>query len=164
MNEKYIQTLIIRKMLANKHKVVITNTTQQLFGEQDVLSVNRNGLTNEFEIKCTLADYNRDFKRKQSKHWFLKKTYNYDRLPAYYWFVTYLFDIDPPEYAGWMRVIPIEDDDDRWYPKGVKHKLFIEKRAPMLHDRKWDDAKLAKLARLLSYRLLNIMEAGIDKK
>ena len=79
--------------------------------------------------------------------------------PNYFWFVTYLFEIEPPAYAGWILVEPVTFDSK--YPDGVPHALVTKKRAPRLHPLKWDDAKIAKIARLLSYRLLKEFERDL---
>lgn len=164
MNEKYIQTMLMRTMLARRHVAVITNSNQTFMYEADLLTVTGAGLVNEFEIKCTRSDYNREFKThsKKNKHHWLEHVYGASYIPNYFWFVTYLFEIEPPEYAGWILVQPVTFDSK--YPDGVPHELVTKKRAPRLHALKWDDAKVAKIARLLSYRLLKEFEreTGLD--
>ena len=161
MNEKFIQTLLLRRVLnRSNHIAAVPNSTQLLYGEADLLSVTKAGLVHEFEIKCSRADYNRDFKTKPWKHQMLADPSIYigRRIANYYWFVTFGFEIEPPAYAGWMTVDPIPESYEWYHEEGITHWLSQKKNAPRLHKRKWDDAKIAKIARLLSYRLLKEYE------
>ncbi len=146
MNEKQIQTLLMREMVVRRqHKAAIPNSRELLWHEADLITVTKAGLVHEFEIKRTMADYRREFRTKQGKHQIIKSV-AYNSCPNYFWFVT-LFDIDPPDYMGWIKL----DPSDR-YPINYK------KEAPRLHGRKWGDEKVAKMARLLSFRLLSEYE------
>lgn len=146
-----------------QHKAVIPNSTQLMWSEVDLLSVTKAGLVHEFEIKCTRSDYNRELGdnhryNKAFKHQRLRdggKWYkDTSHIPNYFWFVTYKFEIDPPEYAGWMLI-----DEVKWsWEKDVKLRVVVRKKAPRLHQGKWDDKKVARLARLLSFRLLKQYE------
>lgn len=149
MNERFVQTMLMRSMLVEKqHKALIPNSTQLLYGEADLLSVTKAGLVHEFEIKCSISDYKADFRNKKGKHYLLQHRQSY-RISNYYWFVTYQFDIEPPTYAGWILV------DNGWNDEPT---LFYKKEAPRLHKEKWDDGQVAKIARLLSFRLLKEYE------
>lgn len=161
MNEKYIQMLLMQDCLhGRQHKIAVPNSTQLMWGEVDLLSVTKAGLVHDFEIKCSKSDYNREIGpnhkyNKQGKHWRLQHpetyaNYNPSPVPNYFWFVTYGFEIEPPDYAGWMTV-------EEWgYTK--KLGLIERKKAPMLHRGKWNDSQIVKIARLLSYRLLKVYE------
>lgn len=139
------------------HIALIPNSTQLMWSEVDLLSITRAGLAHEFEIKCRRSDYSRELGdnhkyNKRTKHWRLQNPMRYGNyqknpVPNYFWFVTYEFEIDPPPYAGWMLVTKNEH-----YPG--KHRLDERKKAPRIHTQKWDDKRIAKLARLLSFRLL----------
>lgn len=156
MNERTIQIRLMEEVLSNKnHKAAITNSTMLLYNEADLLSVTKAGLVHEYEIKLTKSDYNREFKKKKSKHWYLKnaKRFGDSRIVAnYFWFVTYDFDIEPPEYAGWIKLTPVVGVD--WL------RLWRKKQAPRIHGNRWDDAKVARIARLLSFRLLKEYKDG----
>lgn len=148
------------------HKAVIPNSTQLLWSEVDLLSVTKAGLVHDFEIKCSRSDYNRELGdnnkyNKETKHWRLQHPetyagYNPSPVPNYFWFVTYKFEIEPPPYAGWILVLEHEHFPGKYY-------LREKKKAPRLHQNKWDDAKIARIARLLSFRLLKHYEASVHK-
>ena len=151
MNERTIQQYLMSEVLNGKnHVAAVPNSQYLLLTEADLLSVTRAHLVHEFEIKCSVSDYNRDFKSKVWKHMVLKSQgamrSRRGRCPNYFWFVTYDFDIDPPEYAGWIKAVP--------RPYDSTLALQYKKQAPRLHENKWDDAQVAKIARLLSFRLL----------
>lgn len=146
MNEKQIQTLLMRKMLVvRKHVAAVPNSTRLLQYEVDLLTVTKAGLVHEFEIKRTMSDYRADFKNK-SKHYFFVNSITRHNCPNYFWFVT-LFNIDPPKYAGWIKI-----------KVGEKYPVKYKKEAPRLHGKKWDGDKVARIARLLSFRLLKEYE------
>ena len=138
-----------------QHRAAITNSRDLLLSEADLLTVTKAGRVHEFEIKCTRSDYNRELNgkpryRKRWKHQTLSRAYKDARIPNYFWFVTFKFEIEPPGHAGWILV-----DDARW---GDGLQLYRKKKAPVLHAGKWDDAQIAKIARLLSFRLLTEFE------
>lgn len=148
VTERDVQAKLMRSILLGKnHKAAIPNSTQLFWHEADLISVTKAGLVHEYEIKLNRADYNREFtsRTKKRKHWFLEKQIS--QSPNYFWFVTYDFDIDPPEYCGWIKLL-----EGGW--------LKEMKNAPRLHDGKWDDEKVAKIARLLSFRLMKVYEDG----
>lgn len=148
MNEREVQTLLIRRALVSKqHVAAIGNSRSLLFGESDLISVTKAGLVHEFEVKCSRADYLAEFRNKKAKHLLLDHGGG-SYVPNYYWFVTHGFEIEPPEYAGWLQVL---DSDDY-------HYLRLVKDAPRLHRGKWDSKKVARIARLLSFRLLGEYE------
>ena len=150
VTERDVQIKLMRRALISKnHKVAIPNSTQLLRSEVDLLTVTKAGLTHEFEIKLNRSDYNREFTshRKKQKHWWLQNTTYRSYAPNYFWLVTYDFDIEPPEYCGWIKLL------DDGYLKRMKD-------APRLHSRKWDDREVARVARLLSFRLLKVYEDG----
>lgn len=148
-----------------QHAAMIPNSTQLMWSEVDLLSVTKAGLVHEFEIKTSRSDYNRELGdnrryNKASKHYRLQNPGSYmdkSHIPNYFWFVTYGFEIEPPRYAGWMTV------EDGW--KGGDHFLREKKKAPRLHTNKWNDRQVARLARLLSFRLLKVYkdEASVPK-
>lgn len=126
-----------------------------MWAEVDLLTITKTRFAHEFEIKCSKADYNRELGNnhkynKQTKHWRLQNPSQYKskkHIPNYFWFVTHGFEIDPPEYAGWIKV-----EEYKHYPG--EYTLYVAKNAPRIHSVKWKDADVAKIARLLSFRLL----------
>ncbi len=163
MNERSIQILLMQEFLIGRnHVAAVPNSTQLLHGEVDLLSVTKAGLVHEFEIKRTRSDYNREFKTKRSKHWFLKNGTYLTYVPNYYWFVTLEFEIEPPPYAGWICVKNAKDR--MWYSsESETHYLDEVKQAPRIHSSKWDDKAIARIARLLSFRLLKEYENRRDE-
>ena len=158
MNERQIQILLMSSRLNHlNHVAAMPNSTMLLRNEADLITVTRAGLVHEFEIKISRSDYNRDFTHKETKHWFLKGSFDKgNRSPGYkianyFWFVTYGFEIEPPEYCGWIEVYEYEHAPGEY---GMRERIV----APRLHMRKWDDKKVAKIARLLSFRLLTEYE------
>lgn len=133
-----------------RHMLVIPNSQYLVQAEADVLSVTYSGLVHEYEIKVSNTDYNREFtsKTKKVKHSRLQK--RSERGPNYFWFVTYDFVIEPPDYAGWIIARPL--------PSNNYLLLTIKKEAPKLHKRKWDDRRMAKAGRLLGFRLIKEYE------
>ena len=146
--ELQIQVAIMRDCLGRlHHKAAVTNSQYLLVGEADLISVTKAGLVHEFEIKCSRGDYNREFKQKVWKHHTLARSHML-RCPNYFWFVTRDFEIEPPDYAGWILA------DTKNNGQGRDLVLREQKPAPRLHTGKWGDDKVAKMARLLSFRLL----------
>jgi hypothetical protein len=154
MNEREIQVDLMWHFLNRKHHVAaVPNSTMLLYDEADLLTVTKAGLVHEFEIKISMADYNREFKNKERKHlrlqnkgasWLRKRN-----MPNYFWFVTYGIEIEPPSYAGWIIV---GEDVPKW------QRISVKKNAPRLHSDKWIDSDVARIARLLSFRLLKEYE------
>lgn len=145
MDERAIRIILMGYVLNEKnHVAAIPNSRSLVFGEADLLSVTPAGLVHEFEIKRTIGDYRADFRNKVTKHILLQQgspAYS----PNYFWFVTHGFEVEVPDYAGWMTI-----EETRWGTTIARR----QKKAPRLHGGKWDDAKVAKIARLLSFRLL----------
>jgi hypothetical protein len=146
INESVIQGVLMRYAMDEKnHVLTIPNSTVLYRWEADLISVTSAGLAHEYEVKISLADYRRDFDKKW-KHMSLK-----DQLwqgPNYFWYVTHGFDIDPPEYAGWIDIVC-----------STRSGLLlaeVRKQAPRLHTRKVTDKQQATIGRLLAYRLKNM--------
>lgn len=161
MNERYIQMLLMDEYLRRRnHVVAVPNSRDLMWSEVDLLSITKAGFAHEFEIKCSRADYNREIGEnhkynKANKHWRLQNpgayaNYSPPKVPNYFWFVTLQFEIEPPPYAGWILV-------DEWWPAWLDEptlSIYVKKNAPRLHRGKWSDTEIAKIARLLSFRLL----------
>lgn len=143
VTETTIQAILMEWALDEKHhQIVLPNPTQFFSWECDLISVTQASLVHEYEIKLNLADYKRDAAKR--KHFWIGESEN---APAYFWYVTCQFDIDPPEKAGWIHV--------RYDEKTCRWKIDIRKQAPRLNNWKISDRDRIDLARLLSYRLKN---------
>lgn len=145
ISERTIQAVIMRWVMETKsHVYVLPNSNGFFQWEADLLSVTRAGLVHEYEIKLNRADYRRDG-IKEWKHRMLTSFPSGYAGPAYFWYVTHGFDIEPPEHAGWMRV---EQGVDGWV-------IDVCREAPKLRNWKIDDWHQLALARALSFRITN---------
>lgn len=153
VNEKSLQAkLMIHAMDEKNHILAVPNITVLFRWECDLFSLTNAFYGHEYEIKTSRADYKQEFKNKTYKHKILqernpnyyKKTGCY-RIPNYFWFIT-VFEIDPPEYAGWIQI----NDTGKYFD------LWIRKNAPKLHKNKITEKKLAQCYKILSYRLKNL--------
>ena len=144
VTEKTIQAaLMVWAMQEKSHTLVLPNVTTLFPWEADLISVTRAGLTHEYEIKLTAADYRRDAAK--WKHKLMRGAT--DLGPCYFWYATHGFEIEPPENAGWLRV---ECVDGAW-------RVVEAKAAARLYGRRADDRhwKWEDFARLLSFRITN---------
>lgn len=157
VTEATMQAILMhRAMEVINHDLVLTNTGANwgtfYSWEADLLSVTKSGLIHEYEIKLSKSDYNADF-NKRHKHQLLSGA-GTDR-PNYFWYATYEFDIEPPDYAGWILVQDNEHNGrwrhDTW--NGFEWRVMRE--APRLHSKGISDRRRAAVGRLLSYRLKN---------
>lgn len=156
LTEKDIQALLmIWAMHEKQHILTIPNITSLYWWECDLLSMTKARFTHEFEIKRSIADYKRDFK-KQSKHHVLKHgaQYSKNRMPNYFWFVTLEFDIDPPNYAGWIKIRKRKYNFD----------LSVIKNPPLLHREKITEKQIEIMAKILSFRLSDSYWRDYQKK
>lgn len=143
MNKKWMQSVLITwTMNSRDHFIALPNDTTFSRWECDLLSISRSEFSHEHEIKISRADYLREFKKERKQEWL---TTMKAEGPNYYWFVTFNFDIEPPLYAGWIKIIP--------NPDGYHADIRIMKKAPLRHKTRISLEWKAKLANLLSYRL-----------
>jgi hypothetical protein len=130
------------------HPVTIDNCGACTIGKADLLSVTRARLVHEFEIKCSRADFRRDFEDKDTKHRRLARADNrLMALPNYFWFATppgVIEAADLPDYAGWMVVdrtactvavdAPrihgdnLSEKDRRYIERGLTHRYWDRRR------------------------------------
>lgn len=154
MNEQIVQSVLLRYALDEKHHVLaVPNSTVLFRWEADMASITQAGLVHEYEVKVSLADYRRDFGKKW-KHDNLQN-WHY-RSPNYFWYVTYGFEIEPPEYTGWLEVV------ERTRGRGLSVK--VRKEAPRLHKEKVTDKQKETVGRLLAYRLKNMYHSVYEDK
>ncbi len=151
LNERQIQVALMREYLSRHHILTIPNSNSLFYHEADLLSVTKARYVHEFEIKISLKDYRHEFKYKPGKHARLSTAYTkkWSRsIPNYFWFVT-TFELDEvPSYAGHIVV------NSRVVHGRTLTSLHYRRQAPRLHSSKWPQAKIVKVARLLSFRLL----------
>ena len=150
ITEKRIQFAIYYNWLG---VVYMVPNIHLFLGEADMFLVRPSGYAEEFEVKCTLADYNADFKkcRKHSKLKILEE-HGGDkpiRIPNRFSYVVPAGLITSvPSYAGLF-----------WYADG---RLRCKKYPPLLHKGKWNwDAQIA---RSFSHRHARLFFAELRKE
>jgi hypothetical protein len=145
MTEHDIQNHLYAWCTDKRHPVTIDNCGACTIGKADLLSVTRARLVHEFEVKCTVADYQREFETKDTKHKRLGRADNrLMSLPNYFWFAVpegLLSVSELPEYAGLMTVTGdgchVARDAPRIHGDGLSNKdrRYIERG---LTYRYWD--------------------------
>lgn len=154
LNERGMQALLIRWLLRERnHEFAIPNSNTFFAWEADLISITRAGLAHEFEIKISAADYKRDFEK--HKHFYLGNDPLGRKLPSYFWYATTGFEIEPPEYAGWVEVTYDE--------KHYRYLISERKPAPRLHNNKIGDQAKRLIGHLLSFRLMSEYVADLYK-
>lgn len=137
----------MRWLMSANYQCVIPNSNQFFSWEADLIAINRSWLISEFEIKLNMADYKRDATK--HKHHFIG---NQDRAPAYFWYVTYDFDIEPPIHAGWIKIKKVSYPElrEQWH-----WNIEIKKRPKRLNRWYLTESHLKQALRLASWQLSN---------
>lgn len=155
ITEGHIQMVVMYwAMIQHTHEIILPNSNQFFGWEADLISITRAGVIHEYEIKLNKYDYKADFKKKKWDY-FYKAT----NSPSYFWYVTYDFEIEPPEHAGWLLVTQRVSDLNSRNPLAwnIEEKLAwnIEekKKAPKLNRRMVDEKQMKRLAKMLSWRV-----------
>mgnify|MGYP006278529629 CR=1 FL=1 len=142
MTESKIQSLLYEWCSEKRHPVTIDNCGACTIGKADLLSVTKARLVHEFEIKCSVGDFRREFEEKDTKHDRLDRADNrLMSLPNYFWFVSPedLLDLDEiPSYAGLLYV--------------TEDGCSVEKEAPRIHTDNLSDKDRRYIERGLTYR------------
>ena len=142
MTETTIQKQLYDWCTNKRHPVTIDNCGACTIGKADLLSVTKARLVHEFEIKCSVADFEREFEDKDTKHDRLDRADNrLMSLPNYFWFATPpdLLPLDAiPDYAGLMLV--------------TDEGCTVEKDAPRIHTDNLSDKDRRYIERGLTYR------------
>lgn len=150
VTEGHIQAVLMRWLMNRKnHKYVIPNTVDFFGWEADLVSVTNSYLTHEYEVKLNVYDYRADAKKR--KHLFIGSDF---KSPAYFWYVTFQFDIEPPENTGWILISRTDTKsgaNDGW-------NLEVKKAAPRLNTWKPDQRRREQIARLLSWKVCGTYE------
>ena len=145
VTEKTIQAVLMEWAMSNKHECVVPNTRQVFSWEADLLSITKAGLIHEYEIKVSRADFRADA-HKTRKHWLVQNASG----PSYFWYATFDgFEIEPPSYAGWLRIIERENMPGNFLVR-------VMKSAPRLHTDKITPRRQAQVMRSLTWRLVNL--------
>jgi hypothetical protein len=125
------------------HEYVVPNNSIVMSYEADLLTFTRAGLVHEFECKLNLYDYRADFK-KLSKHQDFENRYE-RRCPNYFWYATLAgFEIDPPEYAGWLVLLKCPERP--W-------EVDIRKMAPKLHKAHLNENRMRAAYRCMAHHV-----------
>jgi hypothetical protein len=112
MAEKTIQNHLYA-WLEKRGQLFITPNVS-IFGkyESDLVSVSRNKMITEYEIKISISDFNREFKDKALKHRYLSGGTTFKHYtPNYYYFVfpEKLFEKMPSEIPFYSGVILVNE-------------------------------------------------------
>ena len=152
-----MQAVLMQWLLHDKHHdMVITNSTVLFPWEADLASATKSGYAHEFEIKISVADFERD-KEKWMKHQNLKGLLsNYRQtIPNYFWYaVPQGITVTVPDYAGHVEV----------YKHKQSYGVLVIKDAPRIHTQKISADKTATIARLLSFRMLSMTWNWLQKE
>lgn len=144
MSENLLQAVIMRRALVElQHQIALPNDTSFFAWESDLLTFNKSGYVNEYECKITRADFLRDYK----KHKFSLFS-DSSRSPNYFWYVTLDFEIEVPDFAGWLKVVYLE--------KRSLWNVVLMKPAPLRHKQKPHPKKVEIASRLLSFKLMSL--------
>lgn len=148
MTEQLLQSVLMRRALIElHHQIVLPNDTTFYRWEADLLTINKSGYVNEYECKVTKNDYNRDSKKRKFMTWpDGNPLYSRSEGPNYFWYVTLDFEIEPPEFAGWIIV---RKNAIAYYD------VLVMKPAPLLHKQKPQERLIKIASRLLSFKLMN---------
>ena len=144
VTERHIQPILMMWAMDRKnHTLVIPNSTIIFNWEADLLSVTRAGLIHEYEIKLNIQDFRADSK----KMWKHKSMVDgWGRLPNYFWYVTFEFDIVPPDHAGWIKISRSGE--------GLKFcNVDVKVEAPRLTDKKISEWQRLAAGRIISHHL-----------
>jgi len=144
VTERHIQPILMMWAIDRKnHTLVIPNSTIIFNWEADLLSVTKAGLIHEYEIKLNIQDYKADSK-KVYKH--KNMVDGWGRIPNYFWYVTFEFDIVPPNHAGWIKISRTQDD--------LHHCMIdIKVDAPRLTNKKMSEWQRLAAGRIISHHL-----------
>ena len=149
-----IQNLLYKHLQYDKQHQCIYPNNCGLFGwEADMISATKAGFVNEYEIKISKADFRADFKKPKHKS-FLKENVRHKHYPAYFWYVTYGFEVTDemiPSYAGHIEIV---------HHRVRKNQLMLDvkKKAPKINDYKLNDKRRNKLYSGMYYKYWNIRE------
>jgi len=155
LTEAAIQDLLYFHCVSKGH--ILVNPNSCVFGwESDFVSVTKNLMVHEFEIKISKSDFKADAKKEKSALMIDPvKIYYPDlprhrievtvRRPNYFYYVVPQGMITPeevPDYAGLIYACP-------WYDKG---RLRIAKKVRRIHDQPIDQHQVLQLTRSVMYR------------
>jgi hypothetical protein len=136
-------------LTAKQHRFVLKNFYIRHW-ECDVFSVSAHGVTNEYEVKVTLADYKRDQRKNcgdENKHALIQEG---KRVNKFWYVIPSTWSVEVPEYAGVLHYWQ-DDNDSHIHIRKIKE-------AKMLHNGKLsEDIKLLyNIALKCYYRMLSL--------
>lgn len=140
MSTKEIQKIVCKREVL-ENKIPCENVNYFFRHECDVLSLNKSGYINEFEIKISRSDFLADSKKKK---WFYFNENDEKLKPNYFWYVC-------PE-----NLIKLEDIKESYIGLiyVLNNDLKIIKKASIIHKYKQDyDKVLTKFCKILTHRV-----------
>ena len=117
--------------------------------EMDALVVSKTGLTTEFEIKCTRADWKAEVKNKRLKHKYMTMTSAY----SCYYHANYYNVICPSDLLTPDDITVLNPDYGLYYCDSLV--IWPIKRGKKLHDKQVDHDDYVKFFKKLMYKLFN---------
>lgn len=145
LDEARIQLTLYADLINRGQKIVVPNISWSwLYWEADLISVTKANYVNEFEIKISKQDFEKDFGKR--KHEFFQRPNKYMNMPNYFWYVAPIeaIPICVPDYAGLIEVW--EDKKQKW--------IWMEeiRRPKKLHKKKISDNDIHKILRSLMFK------------
>ncbi len=124
-----MQNILADYLLFTSQHLFVTNNVAWMYSwECDLISINKNNMLYEYEIKISRADFKQDFKKR--KHIFLENKYQGYHMPNYFSYVINGFDVDISELPKYAGLIKIEGDT----VIRVKNPQKLHKEEPMKCD------------------------------
>lgn len=122
------------------------------------MSLTRAGYLNEFEIKISKQDFEKDFLKR--KHYILQRPNIYMKIPNYFWYVapTKAIPLCIPDYAG---LIEVRETKNRFDEKYVK--IIDIKRPRRLHDRKYSKEDMYPALRATMFKYWDLLGSWLKQ-
>lgn len=152
ISNKIIQTVM--RYCDNDRDIIVPNLYVGFY-EMDVAVITKSQIVYEYEVKISLSDYKRDFKK--IKHELMSG--NKGQANRFYFVVPKdMIGLgDVPAYAGLMYFEEYPKRDwEEWRKRPVYGHLQIVKTAPFIHKQKPSSDFYSQLARKLSFRERNL--------
>ena len=147
--EQQIQNALYHELLHRGHKIIVPNVSwSYLNWEADLISITKADYLNEFEIKISKADFEKDF-TKRKHYWFKKPSgIKSHRMPNYFWYVAPIkaIPICIPDYAGLIEVIQ------------NRHYIVLDqvKKPVVLHKKKIPVKDIMAILRTIMFKYWNL--------
>lgn len=161
MNEQRIICALYRHLRSGSAALAPRYSRPGWFFEADLLAISKSGYVNEYEIKCSRADFRKDAEKSQRfcegrdlfnrGQWVERRKHDLlaagdERGPSRFWFVTPTGLLALDEVPAWAGLVEVKEN--RY---GTLLVTFV-RRAPRLHAHKASESLCADINRTLAYR------------